>query len=251
MGVSECSECSPDGQDFDQKTGLCGFLPEDWYPQYKTVHKEQPEQWLFDARCLRLDPPTDDVDLECRELIRLQEDRIDAQVGQITSQAINPMSAFTPLARALALQSYYSVKVKPRDDLFNLIIDNIRPPTFLFKCRYLRARPFRMRLGKIKPVFSVGDEFYPGHPSYPSGHASQAFTWAYLLSAKLHPDHRYLDAYLLGAARSVARNREWAGLHFASDTRAGESLGKQIAEAILREDTLADEDFKLLMPGLT
>jgi hypothetical protein len=247
----EVSECSGDGNDLDPKTGLCGFLPEDWYDQYKKVHEERPQRPLFDARCLVLGPPTDDVAPECRALLRLQQCRTVVQVEQIWKQAVNPMRAFRPLVEALALGKYYDdMRNDPRDDLFNAITDNIRPPTFVFKCRFLRARPFRM-CPDLSPVFKKGDEFYPGHPSYPSGHATQAYTWAYLLNAKLGARHQYLSGGVLNAAKGVAENREWAGFHYASDTRAGEALGKQIAEAIVREGGLSADEFELLMPGLT
>jgi membrane-associated phospholipid phosphatase len=82
----------------------------------------------------------------------------------------------------------------------------------------------------------------PGHAAYPSGHATQAFLIAHSLAAifpaKSKPG---IDLALQALAARIARNREIAGLHYASDTAAGIEL----AGAIWR--TLKDgNEFKIL-----
>ena len=69
----------------------------------------------------------------------------------------------------------------------------------------------------------------PGHPSYPSGHSTQA----HLVSLGLADFVPEARESLLALARDIAVNRERAGLHYPSDTEAGRSLARQ-AFAILR-----------------
>jgi hypothetical protein len=67
----------------------------------------------------------------------------------------------------------------------------------------------------------------PGHQSAPSGHAAVA----YLLAGLLAPMQRATlsSERLFVAAASVATNRELAGVHFASDSQAGQALGLSLA----------------------
>jgi len=85
------------------------------------------------------------------------------------------------------------------------------------KKRFDRVRPHRLR-PDLNPVIEV-----PGHPAYPSGHASQAHFLGLML-ADVRPARR--EALLRGAAR-VAYNREIAGVHYASDSAAGRDLAAQ------------------------
>jgi acid phosphatase (class A) len=98
---------------------------------------------------------------------------------------------------------------------------------FFFKERFNRVRP--SLLGDAQ-----GKEFgtaikIPKHPAYPSGHATAVYMLAYLLR-ELDPPNA--DRYLEDASR-IARNREVAGVHYPSDSQAGRSLGRQIADALL------------------
>ena len=50
------------------------------------------------------------------------------------------------------------------------------------------------------------------------------------------------SAELFHSARRIAENREWAGVHYASDSRAGYELARMIApvlEKVLRKQMLA------------
>ncbi len=91
------------------------------------------------------------------------------------------------------------------------------------KREHARPRPtqLRPRIGTMIPV--------PPHPAYPSGHAAQAHAIAGIL-AVLVPDcgETYRDF-----AAGVAFRREIAGLHFRSDTRAGELLARNLVPLLL------------------
>jgi hypothetical protein len=89
----------------------------------------------------------------------------------------------------------------------------------IYKDRFSRTRPnqFDPRLRPMLPN--------PGHSSYPSNHAFQCFSIAYAFSSLL-PEHPG-SAELFNSAQRVAGNREWAGLHYPSDTEAGKELAQR------------------------
>lgn len=100
---------------------------------------------------------------------------------------------------------------------------------FVMKRHFNRPRPtvVAAKLG-IDLQASIPN---PGHPAYPSGHATGAYAIAYLLG-ELDPENagRYLD----NAAR-IAENREVAGVHYPSDSEAGRLLARQLVDAFLRD----------------
>lgn len=96
-----------------------------------------------------------------------------------------------------------------------------------------RPRPAQVHPALLPPVEP------PGHPSFPSGHATQALLMARCIEAAL--PRALQDAWrplLHTLAGRVARNREIAGLHYESDTHAGLELASQIFDGRLSEGTL-------------
>jgi hypothetical protein len=85
-----------------------------------------------------------------------------------------------------------------------------------YKKKFMRPRPSQIE-PRLRPLIDV-----PRHPAYPSGHALQYFLVAKALSTVVHNDE--LSIELFKVARRIAENREWAGLHYASDTDASEQL---------------------------
>ncbi len=74
----------------------------------------------------------------------------------------------------------------------------------------------------------------PSHPTLPSGHATQAFCLATLLT-RLENPHAALQAHdpLFRLACRIAVNRTVAGVHFPADSAAGAVLGMQLAQYML------------------
>jgi len=89
-----------------------------------------------------------------------------------------------------------------------------------FKDRFMRPRPSQLE-PRLRPLLDV-----PGHPAYPSGHSLQMFLVAKALSTVVRAHE--IGVELFAIAQGIAKNREWAGLHYPSDTEAG----KKIAFAI-------------------
>ncbi|MDN5569448.1 MAG: phosphatase PAP2 family protein, partial [Paracoccus sp. (in: a-proteobacteria)] len=74
----------------------------------------------------------------------------------------------------------------------------------------------------------------PSHPTLPSGHATQAFCVATLLTGLQNPAtpvHAADQLYRL--ACRIAVNRTVAGVHFPADSAAGAVLGIQLARHLL------------------
>lgn len=101
-----------------------------------------------------------------------------------------------------------------------------------FKEQFGRNRPSVVD-PRIKPLIRV-----PGFGAYPSGHATQAHLVAnvltHLISAfdggtdsKFARASRFMSP-IKAAATRIGVNREWAGVHYASDTVAGEDLAMKI-----------------------
>jgi hypothetical protein len=96
-----------------------------------------------------------------------------------------------------------------------------------WKGEYKRLRPSQ-RLPMLRPPTQV-----PGHSSYPSGHATQASLIA-RGTARIIPA---TATNLMGLAARIGHNRELAGLHYPSDTKAGESLAEKIFTMIEKDRT--------------
>jgi hypothetical protein len=99
-----------------------------------------------------------------------------------------------------------------------------------YKYTFDRPRPSRLSPQLIPPFGP------PGHPSFPSGHATQARLVALCLeqvmpAAIIPVDNQNVpqpeDGPLRRMAARIARNREVVGLHYRSDTVAGNALADE------------------------
>jgi membrane-associated phospholipid phosphatase len=97
---------------------------------------------------------------------------------------------------------------------------------YFYKAAFDRVRPnaFDPRLRPFIPV--------PAHASYPSNHAFQMFSVAEVLS-RMIPEHPG-SIELFHVAERVAENREYAGLHYKSDTKAGQRLARLFAPYLVK-----------------
>lgn len=94
-----------------------------------------------------------------------------------------------------------------------------------YKAKFNRPRPYQL-CPALQPLMRL-----PGHPAYPSGHAMTSLLVALCLGAAVEEDG--LQGALVALAERISRNREVAGLHYESDTRAGFSIARQAFEKVL------------------
>src|SRR5262249_20336448 len=104
-----------------------------------------------------------------------------------------------------------------------------------------RGRP---RPSQLSPALMPPIEV-PGHASYPSGHATEAYLISKCLAAVMPQEastaYDSTDAEstaLERLAQRVARNREVLGLHYRSDSEAGRILGQATADILLACPTI-------------
>ncbi len=107
----------------------------------------------------------------------------------------------------------------------------------------ISAQVIKHIIGRPRPKimeefgFSLSPSFIPGYDSFPSGHATSSFAFAYTLSAYF-PWMRYP---LYGYAVLVSISRIYVGAHFPSDVFAGIILGTLVGRMVM---TMGIEDIK-------
>jgi hypothetical protein len=90
-----------------------------------------------------------------------------------------------------------------------------------YKDKYKRPRPHVFD-ARINPAIAV-----PHHASYPSGHALQAHLMAAAMT-EVFGDHGEFCGEFHDVADQIAANREFVGVHFPSDSAAGQIIAKTI-----------------------
>jgi hypothetical protein len=176
-------------------------------------------------RTLELSPPPDPARTreELKALLAMQADsaererrksEIAAQRGDIITPFVNV------LVRGSELPDERPPRLPPRTvEICEAMKELGRYVIVHYKSRFNRARPYQLEPA-LRPMLSD-----PGHPAYPSGHSLQVHLIALML-AEVMPRAK---ERLLEVAMDIAVNREWAGVHYRSDTEAG----KRLAEAML------------------
>jgi hypothetical protein len=97
-----------------------------------------------------------------------------------------------------------------------------------FKSGFKRKRPGVACPSTLEPMLAQPDWRHPRLSAYPSGHATIAFAFAYFIG-DMKP---HLKDALLVAAQKVASHREVAGLHYPSDSAAGQKLARDVVDAM-------------------
>jgi hypothetical protein len=107
-----------------------------------------------------------------------------------------------------------------------LLHDEVDPIIMNLKREYNRVRPYRLDKS-ITPSIDP-----PKHPSYPSGHSIQSYLIGLLLSEK-YPGKK---TYYMSMAREIAINREYAGVHYESDTLYGKIVANRLFQYFSNEN---------------
>lgn len=162
-------------------------------------------------------------------LIASQDERADA-MGEIVAQNVDYadcMAYFMALLRITAGSHPKCCLLMHVAGLVGLLA------AMHFKRKPGNGQPPRLRPSQVCPALLPAIEV-PGHPAFPSGHAAQAMLMALGLEASLPgPRRQALAPALHALAYRIGRNREIAGLHYASDTTAGLELAGKTFELLL------------------
>ena len=108
-------------------------------------------------------------------------------------------------------------------DDWKRFIEDVDIHTIKLKMKYGRQRPYEYS-DKIESVTGTDDS-----PSFPSGHAIEAYALAEVLAERYPDKKEELDKM----AAKIAKSRVQMGSHFPSDIEVGEKVGKMIADAYL------------------
>ena len=215
--------------------GSVGTYPDaDWDRYFKDKYgKQKPDDpIIFHGVELKLPEPTDLVGAidECAQLRQLKVER-GARGTHIFREA---QSAYAPVASVLAAIGLSTDDpVNPMLKLLvGALVSEIETPIYQFKAKFLRARPWTCCGADLNPMLMRPHWRYPGQPAYPSGHATVAWFFAYLLGEGVTPKEQ---VRLANAAARVAHNREVAGVHYASDSEAGRLLARQLVDVLIRK----------------
>jgi hypothetical protein len=146
-----------------------------------------------------------------------QDERADA-LGEILSQAEEFISYFMNLMTTRPTSYPATLRILNIASLVALFV------SMYYKGFYKRPRPSELCPALLPPIV------VPGHASFPSGHATQARLMARSIGKVLNglPQHDAIVDDSKTLARRIARNREIAGLHYESDSRAGKALANGI-----------------------
>jgi membrane-associated phospholipid phosphatase len=150
---------------------------------------------------------------EIKDLIRAAEDERADAMGEILGQSQEFVTDFVA-ALGIAPNSY------PATTRLLYAAEAIGAMVAMhFKEIHKRPRPSHKCPALLPPIP------VPGHPSYPSGHATQAHLMAlFARDAMPAAVKAGMETVLIGLADRIARNREIAGMHYRSDSVAGKTL---------------------------
>jgi PAP2 superfamily len=157
-----------------------------------------------------------DVQQEIIELVLAAENERADALAEIMSQANEFISYFLNMMTARPGAYPWTTKV--------LTIAS-QVGTFMamyFKGQYRRPRPTQLCPALLPPLV------VSGHASFPSGHSTQAHLMALCMNDVLAglPQQDTMVNDLWTLADRIARNREIAGFHYPSDTKAGIAIAR-------------------------
>jgi membrane-associated phospholipid phosphatase len=183
------------------------------------------------------------VDDELRRLVKMATDERADALGEIVAQYEGFVDYFMA-----------AMTISPRSHPATCQLLHVGSLVGAYVSMYFKGQVARIRPSQLLPAL-LPPVPVPGHPSFPSGHATQAHLMQLCVAglmprskvaatAALAPDP---DLALVALADRIAQNREIAGLHYPSDTAAGGALADTIwakLSAVPRVVTLRDNAVK-------
>jgi hypothetical protein len=167
---------------------------------------------------LPVSPPPANGSAETRaeldELLQLQQERTRTQVKMVTKHL-----DYDGVCAAVLDATHRKLTRAPKTKaLLRHVEIDASLAIFHAKKRFNRARPHQLQ-SRLHPAIPV-----PAHPAYPSSHALQGCMVARTL-ALLFPENA---EELMAVGVQIGREREIAGIHYPSDSKAGRALGEEL-----------------------
>jgi acid phosphatase (class A) len=180
---------------------------------------------------LPVPPPPANSSTETRaeldELLELQRARTRAQLKAITKHL-----EYDGVCTAILASTHRKLTGAPKTKaLLKHVQMDASLAIFHAKKRFNRARPHQLE-PRLRPAVPV-----PDHPAYPSNHALQGYMVARTLSL-LFPQESE-DLITLG--EQIGREREIAGLHYPSDSKASRALGAELFDRLQQNERFLAE----------
>ncbi len=207
--------------------GEAGGFPNDaWDP---ALRNDIPDAIAYvEARApeLSLPPPPADESKETYSEIeylkRLAETRNPRNIVLIAKEDHDPQRRFLDLLDISESEHPLTFQLVKRT------AEEAYLPILYFKHKFSRIRPYQ----RDKELSLLIDG--PPHASYPSGHATQGYLLALVLSDLLEKGDPRVDE-LMELGTRMGTRREIAGVHYPSDTRAGVELAKQLKDWLMKK----------------
>lgn len=162
-------------------------------------------------------PPTNESEETRKELdhlLALQALRTPEKIAEIKSQLKLEDFKYD----CFQIKDLIDTKQKYLPELISMFSLDVISVMMRVKRKYDRVRPIYLEKGLTTVIPT------PGHPAYPSGHATETYLFARLFS-EFNPAKEEIYFH---TAKSISQNRELAGVHYPSDTKAGQVLSEQI-----------------------
>lgn len=173
-------------------------------------------------------PPSkeEEIRAELDHLLKLQDsDERQKRMPEILEEAIGPPAYYR---RMLFLNDNRNPQVAA---LLARLIPWSRMFIMTFKHHWKRPRPMQLE-PCLRPAIDC-----PHHAAFPSGHSTQSHLVALLMGAVTGRDD--VREALWAAADRIAENREYAGVHYPSDSRCGVALAQAVFPLFEQENATA------------
>lgn len=209
------------------------FPAKEWDKGYLALIDEETsfvsQNW---SRSVVLKWPPADADDEWTKVAARESDRTPDRKQAIYDEEQGLEKALWPLIKALGIgnmtASDWTGTLKHTWHLLLVATFDLRPGLFQLKQKFNRGRPIHILGAQIGQTVIPT----PGHPAYPAGHAAQDQMALLLLRDGVGVKPGLITA-IQSAAERVTDNRVVAGIHFPSDSLAGQLLADQFVPMLL------------------
>ncbi|MEM1156945.1 MAG: phosphatase PAP2 family protein [Verrucomicrobiota bacterium] len=195
----------------------------EWDPKYLAYTRKVPKLLAADWQqhiSIALPPADDSAETrkELAALLTLVPQRVEARSGVLAERDVNEfLLGGIRYGDLMNPGKYPATKA-----LLDAVYHDLGVVVFTLKQQYDRVRPSFLEPGLELLIPN------PKHPAYPSGHSTCAHAFALVLGDLL-PKRK--DAMWKDAA-GIAYRREIAGVHYASDSAAGQMLAQELHAAL-------------------